>query len=168
MNTSPKSVLDCVEGACASYASVACIENCDINVSCKIRDEGVEVNEARDAAAGNTEQLLHRLNQDELGSKDSIDHRLMDNSSKPLGASNFCDVTSSNKEKISIASTLGVHNCKIDEIKDDGFHPLTPPGSPSLEKVSLKSPGKADKLLEKLLMHLFTLNFLLELINEVT
>lgn len=139
MNTSPKSVLDSVEGASASYPSVACIDNCDTSVSCKKRDEGVDVNGARDAATVNTVQLL---SQDELGSKDSKDDRLMDNSSMPLGDSKFCDVTSYNK-KMSTTSTVGVNNCKI-EIKDDGFHPLTPPGSPSPDKVSFESSGKAD------------------------
>lgn len=142
MNTSPKSVLDSVEGASASYPSVACIDNCDTSVSCENRDEGVEVNEARDAATC-TEQLLHRLNQDELGSKDSKDDRLMDNSLTPLGDGNFCDVTSYN-EKMSTTSTVGVNNYKIDEIRDDGFHPLTLPGSPSPDKVSFESSGKAD------------------------
>ncbi|KAF5441925.1 hypothetical protein F2P56_037125 [Juglans regia] len=135
LNTSPKSVLDSAEGASTSYPSVACIDNCDTSVSCKKGDEGVEINGARDAATGNTVQLL---NQDELGSKDSKDDRLMDNSSTPLGDSKFCDVTSYN-EKMSTTSTVGVSNSKIDEIKDDGFHPLTPPGSPSPDKVSFES-----------------------------
>lgn len=160
LNTSPKSVLDNADSVCALYPSVAGIINCDANesrnaaegnssmFSCGSRQEGVEVNEARDAAAGSSGHLSCRSQQDELRSNDPKDDTPMDYTSAELGARNHCD-GSYNDEKLCTTSSLGGNNGhkEIDEAKDDGFHPLTPPGSPSPDKVSLASPGKQNELL---------------------
>ncbi|XP_059444666.1 ubiquitin carboxyl-terminal hydrolase 20 isoform X2 [Corylus avellana] len=153
-NTSPKSVLDNADSVCASYPSVAGIINCDANesrnaaegnssmFSCGSRQEGVEVNEARDAAAGSSGYLSCRSKQDELRSNDPKDGTPMDYTSTQLGAHTRCD-GSYNDEKLCTTSSLGGNSCQkgIDEVKDDGFHSLTPPGSPSPDKASLASPG---------------------------
>lgn len=150
LNTSPKSVLDNMDSVCVSYPSVASIDNCDANesrddvegvpseFSCGTKCQGVEVDETRDAVAGS------RSKQDGLESNDSKDATLMNKTSVSLGASNRCDGngTSYNDEKMCTTSSLEKNNFLkgIDENKDDGFHPLTPPGSPSPDKVSLESP----------------------------
>jgi len=152
LNTSPKSVLDNADSVCASYPSMAGTINCDANESrnaaegnssvlpCGSRQEGFEVSEVRDAAAGSS---VHLSKQDE-----PKDDTPMDYTSAQLGARNRCD-GSYNDEKLCTTSSPGGTNWRkgIDEVKDDGFHPLTPPGSPSPEKVSLASHGKPNELL---------------------
>lgn len=153
LNTSPKSVLDNVDSVCTIYPSVASIDNCDANesrdkvegvssdFSCGTRHQRVEVNETRDAMVGSSGPLLCRSKQDELVSNDSKDNTPINNTSMLLEANNAPDGTSYNDEKMCTTSSLGRSNSHkgIDENKDDGFHPLTPPGSPSPDKVSLES-----------------------------
>lgn len=152
LNTSPKSVLDNVDSVCTIYPSVASIDNCDANesrdkvegVSSDTRHQRVEVNETSDAIVGSSGPLLCRSKQDELRSSDSKDNTPINNTSMLLEANNPPDGTSYNDEKMCATSSLGRSNSHkgIDENKDDGFHPLTPPGSPSPDKVSLESSGK--------------------------
>lgn len=148
LNTSPKSVLDNVDGVHASYPGAAVVNydadesrNAAEGNSCEfsdgLRQKCNEFDEVRDAAAGSSGHLLYR-SQDELRSNDPRDDTPVDYTSAPLGPGTYCD-----DEILCSTSSLGRDNCQkgVDEVKDDGFHPLTPPGSPSQDKVSLTSPG---------------------------
>ena len=179
LNTSPKSVLDNVDSVCTIYPSVASIDNCDANesrdkvegvssdFSCGTRHQRVEVSETRDAIVGSSGPLLCRSKQDELGSNDSKDNTPINNTSMLLEANNPPDGTSYNDEKMCTTSSLGRSNSHkgIDENKDDGFHPLTPPGSPSPDKVSLESSGKQFHSSKNYLYMPVLLNCSLELIQ---
>lgn len=163
LNTSPNSVLDNMDSACAENLTVDTIGNCIVNESRDATEgtghEGVEVNEVRETAAGSSSHLLHISKEDELRSNDSKDAVPMDNTSTPLGTSSLQNGTLYPKGKMCSALSPEGNDCQkeIDETREDGFHSLTPPRSPSPDMVSLEYPGKHINSYNILFMYLFPL-----------
>lgn len=143
-NSSPKSVLDNVENDYTSRSGVANAESCKANepsasagdsstkFSCQLRSIDLEVNETRDTVKGMSAcfTLASYRNAAEHETRDNTP--MIDDASRPLSASDFYGVFCN--EKVNKLTSLEEDNCNpgVEKVKIvDGFHPLTPPRSPS-------------------------------------
>lgn len=154
-NLSPKSVLDNVDSDCTSYCGVVKADDCEANES---RDPAgvssaqfsgersvcVEVNEIKDDAEGISACQSLGSRQNVTDFKEAENGVWIINSSATLRA-NHCHDGISYSEKIHNTASLQENNCNqgVEKVKNnDGFHPLTPPRSPSPDVYSGKPSGK--------------------------
>lgn len=155
-NSSPKSVLDNVENDYTSCSGVANAESCEADepsdsagdcstkFSCQLRSKDLEVNEIRDTVNGMSAcfTLASCRNVAELETRGD-DIPMIDNASRPLSASDFYGVFCN--KKVNKLTSIEEDNCNqgVEKVKIiDGFHPLTPPRSPSPDVYSGKPSGK--------------------------
>lgn len=153
-NSSPKSVLDNMDGGYASYSRVATAENCNYDesrdyagssltkFSCELRSKNVEGNETRDAAEEISECFSSATRQN-VAEVETRDDTPMIDACRPLGSSD-CHDGGCSSDKVNNLPSVEDNNCSQDVAivkSNEGFRPLTPSRSPSPDVYSGKPSG---------------------------
>lgn len=150
-NSSPKSVLDNMDGGFTHYCRETSAEinesrdtsgGSSSHFSCEARLEAVKVNETGDAMEGISASFTSGARQNVSKIENRDDSPMID-ASKPLRTSD-CHGVFSNEKVYDLPSREASKSTQgVDKVKsNDGFRPLTPSQSPSPDDYPSKPSGK--------------------------